>query len=180
MSERLTTGERDERWAMLRERLLSGRHPEHGDPLHARVAVAVYEPSEVHDPAFLARMRAAMAVTGGRRLFALGFEDDGGGGIAPGEAFALGDLDEDGWSDAGFAEGWAVNGVPFVFTDETARWAIATVVDVQVVGAEAALVRAFWSDDEVARDAIEAFRRDFDTPDILPSFRAMAGRARLP
>jgi len=181
MSEPLSIERRDEMWGQLRQMLLSGVHPEHGDPFKDVVPVVVYQAHAAHNAAFLARLKAANHKCGGDTIVALGYHGDGHGGMVPGEAFILErEMSDDGWSSDGFVDGYAVNGTSFVFTDDTATWVVLTVGDVQVIACGRALLDAFFDDLPAAVAASEEFRNLFDRAAILPAFQAMASRGRLP
>src|SRR5690606_11802457 len=66
-------------WQRLQGALLSGAHPEDGDPVTPGVAWAVYEEHDVFGPDFHRRLLAAVGEGG--QITALEYYDDGDGGV---------------------------------------------------------------------------------------------------
>ncbi|MFO0745068.1 MAG: hypothetical protein U1F43_05235 [Myxococcota bacterium] len=179
MVTRLTAEEMNERWRALRSRLLTGLHPEAGDPIQSDVPIAVYESSSVHDPALFARLERARAATGAGALYALGYDLGADGEVLPNDGFRVDGADADAWLAAGNEHGWAINGLSFAIADDSASWVVMSVVDAQVVACLPALLGPLFGDRAAAEAAVQAFAAEFDTPAMMPAFRAMAGYARV-
>lgn len=183
MQATLSSDEVQERWDALESRLLSMMHPEVADPVaggNGGALVSIFEEHGAHGAEFYRCLERARIAAGGRRVMALGYEQAADGRVAPIGGFAVDGDDSEACVAAGWEHGWAINGLGFVFCDETACWAVMTLVDAQVTVCELDLLPTFFGSWVEAKKAQERFREQFDRDGILPSFRAMAGYSRLP
>jgi len=167
-------------WRGLRERLLTGLHPEAGDPIREDVPISVFERTSERGVELFARLERAREAAGGSALFVVDYDPAGQGAVEPAEGFRLVDPGVHEWMDAGEEHGWTFNGTSFAFADDTASWVVLTLVDVQVVACQPELIGPFFGDRERAEDILWAFRATYDTPLTVPAFRAMTRYARLP
>ena len=166
-------------WQRLLGALLSGAHPEDGDPVTPGVAWAVYEEHDVFGPDFHARLLEAVGEGGA--ITALEYYDDGSGGITVAGGVRLtvpGDADA--WYDLAMESNVGINGMGWILSDDSATWVAMTVVDVQLVAATADAAKAWFGSRADAERRRAAFAEAFDSPDRGEPFQRLVGFARVP
>lgn len=168
----LTRAELDDLAGRLESAILTGAAPTTGDPFAAGISVVVEESGRGLDRlgAGLARVLSATAAPS---WFALRYEvDDGRIRWADGFALTV-DPAGAGFDAAGQEIGFLINGLDFVLTDATARWAVMTTVDVLLLGGPRALVRAYHGDDAAVADARARFDELLATPGMRAEYTRM-------
>jgi hypothetical protein len=165
----LTADERDAIVRRLEPALLRGVAATTADPFVADATVVVEESGRGLDRlgAGLARLLAETSAT---TWYAVRYDVDGGK-LRWSDAYELtvapGGPDFDA---AGQDVGFLINGIDFVLTDETARWALMTTLDVILVGGPPALVRAYYGDDAAIAEARAALADFLATPGMRPEY----------
>lgn len=169
----LTPHELTELGDRLERHTLRGVAATGGDPFHAGLAVVVEDSATGLDrigPG-LARLAAGKDAP---RWYALRYDTDGERRLRWTEGVAI-ELraDDDRFAAIGYDLGFLVNGMDFVLTDDSARFAVLTTTDVVLVGGPADVVRSYVGDDATIAEVRGAFADFVSGGGMRPEYQRM-------